>query len=121
MRVKQMVLACSIYHYGLIVRIFSTQIAKEVVQAKPKLPAVITVVFVVPLIQALELLVNTWKAFLEAPDLSIASIKELAAMTYNSESEAASKQLCDYHSLMSKVHQAEVVNATSAFSLLLKA
>ncbi len=120
MRVKQMVLACSIYHYGLIVRIFSTQIAKEVVQAKPKLPAVITVVFV-PLIQALELLVNTWKAFLEAPDLSIAIIKELAAMTYNSESEAASKQLCDYHSLMSKVHQAEVVNATSAFSLLLKA
>ena len=93
--VKQMVLACRTYHHGLIVQIFSTQIAKEVVQAKSKLLAVVTMVFIAPLIHALKHLVECrgWEAFLEAPDLSNASMNELAAITYNSESKVASKQL----------------------------
>ncbi len=78
-------------------RIFRTQIAKEVVQAKLKLPAVITVVFIAPCVQAFEHSVivecRDWEAFLVAPDLSKASMNELAAITYNGESKAASKQL----------------------------
>ena len=103
-------------------RIFRTQVAKEVLQAKPKLPAV---VFIGPHVQALENLVAVecrgLEAFLEAPNLSKASMNELAAMLCNIQSKAESKQLRDHHILVSKVHQAVVVSANNTFSLYLQA
>ena len=103
-------------------RIFRTQVAKEVVQAKAKVPAV---VFIGPRVQPLEHLVavecREWEAFLVAPDLSKASMTELAAMICITESKAACKQLRDYQSLMSKVHQAVVVSANNAFCSIWKA
>lgn len=105
--------------------ILRTQIAKEVVQAKSKLPAVFTVVCIGPCVQALEHLVvvecRGWEAFLEAPHLSKVSVHELAAIICHTESKAVSKQLREYHSLMSKVHQAVAVSANTTFSLFLKA